>query len=342
MKAFLLAAGEGTRLRPLTLTLPKPMVPLANVPLLTRTLQLLGRQNVTEIAVNLFHRPDAIERVLGDGAGLGVHLHYSHEPQLLGTAGGVKKMEAFLDTPFLVLYGDNLYDADFAPLIDFHRETDALATLATFTAPNPSACGLIETTPNGCVTRFVEKPPPHEVFTDQANAGVYVIAPRVLAHIPPDTFFDWGRDVFPRLLEQAPGRVFARPLNGYLQDTGTIGAYRQANWDILEGRAGTKESGISDSAQVAGAAILSGRNVVGANCILSPGSISDETIYWDNCVVGENAHITGAILGSGVHVGAGARIGNGAVLAGGASVEAGATVPPDARIGPNERVFASV
>jgi NDP-sugar pyrophosphorylase family protein len=337
MKAMVLAAGEGTRLRPLTLALPKPMVPIAGVPLLTRTLRMLGAQGVRDIAVNLYHRPEAIRQSLGDGSRLGVRLTYSDERTLMGTAGGVKRMERFLDETFLVLYGDNLYRFEVAPLVAFHRQKRALATIATFTATNPSACGLVGTDEAGSVTRFQEKPPPAEVFTDQANAGVYVLEPEVLAHIPPDTFFDFGKDVFPALLAARPGSVYARPLDGYLQDTGTVPAYRQANWDVIEGRVGPSEAAVSSDARVSpGASLVGGRNVLGPDVIIEDGARLEGCILWDGCRVGADASLTDAILGRGVRIGEGATIGAGAILADGASVGMGARVPEEARLGPGE------
>lgn len=350
MKAMILAAGEGTRLRPLTLALPKPMVPIANVPLLVRTIRLLREGGVTEIAVNLFHRPDAIRDALGDGAELGVRLVYSDEATLMGTAGGVKRMEAFLDEPFLVLYGDNLYQADFAPLVAFHRERQADVTIATFTAPNPSACGLVVTEADGRVSRFQEKPPPAEVFTDQANAGVYVVEPHVLGRIASDTVADWGHDVFPRLLalgaNEPGGRVFAAPMGGYLQDTGTVASYRQANWDALSGATGAAPLApngvlIGDGAQVADNALLTGRVVLGHGGVVETGAQVAETICWDGCSIGAHARVTGALLGRGVFVGDHAVVEDGALLADNAYVAPGARVAANARVDVDERVLAS-
>ncbi|MDX1932977.1 MAG: NDP-sugar synthase [Capsulimonadales bacterium] len=332
MKAMILAAGEGTRLRPLTLALPKPMVPLVSVPLLTRTLRLLRAQGVTEIAANLFYRPEAIRAELGTGESLGVRLRFSEESVLMGTAGGVRRLAEFLDETFLVLYGDNLYAADFAPLIAFHRRKGATATMATFTAPNPSACGLVLTDGSGRVTRFQEKPPPDQVFTDQANAGVYVLEPGIFDVIPPGTVCDFGKDIFPRLLVERPGSLFARPLDGYLQDTGTIPAYRQANWDLLEGRAGPPERGVHPTAVIAEAALLLGRNVVGPGTRVGKGATLIETIVWENCRIGEKAMVREAILGRGVTVGAGATVGADSVLADGVNVAPGETVPPGSRL----------
>ena len=334
---MVLAAGEGTRLRPLTLALPKPMVPVAGVPLLTRTLRLLAAQNIRDVAVNLYHRAEAIRAVLGDGSFVGVRLVYSDESVLMGTAGGVKRMERFLDETFLVLYGDNLYDFDLAPLLAFHRKKRALATLATFTAANPSACGLVVTDSSGRITRFQEKPPPEEVFTDQANAGVYLLEPEIFRFIPPDTVYDFGKDVFPALLAARPNEVFARPLNGYLQDTGTVPAYKQANWDLIEGRVGNapREAAVSREAQIASAAVLVGeRNIVGARTVIAEGARLESCIVWGECRIGSGAILTDTILGRGVRIGEGAVVGAGSLLADGVVVLPGARVPEGSRLDP--------
>lgn len=304
MKAMILAAGEGTRLRPLTLTMPKPMVPIAHVPLLERTVASLERQGITELAVNLYHKPDAIR------AHFGARLTYSEEPTLLGTAGGVKRLEGFLDTTFAVLYGDNLYDFALEPLVRFHRESGALATIATFETPNPTACGLVVTDSAGRVTRFQEKPRPEEVFTNTANAGVYILEPEVLQAIPAGMACDFGKDVFPALLERAPGRVVALPLRGYLRDTGTPENYRQANWDRLA----QGEPGVHPGAVVDTCAVLEGNNVLGKGCLIARGAQLHDCILWDDCQIGAGATLSGAILGRGVQVAPGAIVPEGAVI----------------------------
>ncbi len=304
MKAMILAAGEGTRLRPLTLTMPKPMVPVANTPLLVRTVELLRRQGVEQLAVNLYHKPEAIR------AHFGAALTYSDEPTLLGTAGGVKKLAGFLDTTFAVLYGDNLYDFALAPLLAFHRAKNALVTIATFETPNPSACGLVITDAHGRVTRFQEKPRAEEVFTNTANAGVYILEPEVLAHIPEGMVCDFGKDIFPALLERAPGRMVALPLGGYLRDTGTPENYRQANWDMLE----RGEPAVHPTAQVALEAQLTGRNVIGAECTIASEVQLTESILWEGCQLGAGAQLRRAILGRGVVIGPGVVLPPGAVI----------------------------
>ncbi|HVK03622.1 MAG TPA: NDP-sugar synthase [Armatimonadaceae bacterium] len=336
MKAMVLAAGEGTRLRPLTEFCPKPMVPVANTPLLERTLALLAGQGFRDVAVNLYHRADVVRDALGDGSRLGVNLSYSDEEILMGTAGGVKRLEEHFSETFLVLYGDNLYRADFTALVERHRASGAAATIATFTAADPTACGLVETDARGRVRRFREKPPPEEVVTDQANAGVYVLEPEVFRFIPEGVPFDFGRDVFPAMLADGGCILQAFPLGGYLRDTGTLASYRQANWDVLE--ADGSPFLLGEGATVARGALLQGRCVLGRGVTVGAKARLRDCILWDGCAVAAGATLTGATLGSGCVVGVGATIEPGAVLGDGVRVADGAVVPEDARISGHETV----
>lgn len=303
MKAMILAAGEGTRLRPLTLTLPKPMVPIVGTPLLERTLLWLSGQGVTEAAVNLFHRPQAIPDHFGDRFA-GVRLHYFFEDTLRGTSGGLKAAErVFRDGPFFVIYGDNLIQADLRRLADFHAARNGIGTVGLFRHPNPSAAGIVATDADGRITRFVEKPPAGQVFSDLANAGVYVLDPAVLDLIPDGTASDFGRDVFPRLL--AGGLpLYGTLLGGYLQDTGTPEAYRRANWDHLAGLTGAAYDDpslwIHPSAEVADGATFTGRNVVGAGAVIGDGANLTDSILWAGARVARGERVRDAILAPGL------------------------------------------
>ena len=228
MKALILAAGAGTRLRPLTNTCPKPMLPVAGTPLLARTLRWLRRYGVQEVALNLHHLPHVVREGLGDGSQFDMHLHYAYEPELRGTAGAVRNFPGFFDTPFLVIYGDLLMDFDLDDLINFHRQQHALMTIALKHTTTPHSQGMIELSRRGRVIRFVEKPARWEGGTT-ANAGVYVCNPEVLAHIPSGVS-DFGQDIIPTLL-QLGATVYGRELQGYLLDIGTPEAYEQAQRD---------------------------------------------------------------------------------------------------------------
>ncbi len=230
MKALVLAAGAGTRLRPLTDTCPKPMLPIAGKPLLERTMHWLAAAGVTEAALNLHHLPDVVRSGLGDGSRFGIRIAYNQETELLGTAGAIYGFPGFFDQPFLVIYGDLLMDLDLADLIQFHQERSAIMTLALKRTNTPQSQGMIEVDPQGRVLRFVEKPAIWDAG-DTANAGVYVCEPDVIAHIPLG-FSDFGHDIIPALLrDQQP--VYGRPLKGYLLDIGTPAAYAQAQVDWM-------------------------------------------------------------------------------------------------------------
>ena len=299
---MVLAAGEGTRLRPLTLSLPKPMVPIVGTPLLERTLTWLAGQGVSEAAINLFHRPRAIPDHFGSDFA-GVHLHYFFEDSLRGTAGGVgAAARLFREEPFFVIYGDNLIHADLRRLADFHNASGGEATISLFHHPNPTAAGIVGLDSDRRVTRFVEKPPAEEVFSDLANAGVYVLNPSVLAAIPADAPSDFGRDVFPALLARDVP-LYGTMLGGYLQDTGTPYAYRQANWDMLAGRAGVsyddRNLWIDPTAQVGRDVTFVGRNVVGAAAIVGDGAVIQDSILWAGAQVAPGAQVRDLILAPG-------------------------------------------
>lgn len=238
MKALILAAGEGTRLRPLTLDRPKPMLPVAGEPLLAITVSILRDHGITDLAINLHHRPEAITNYFGNGVDFGVSITYSYEQQMMGTAGAAKKLEGFLNDTFFVIYGDVLTNVDYSNLIQFHRSRQSLLTLSLYHVSNPTEVGLVGIDAHGRVTRFLEKPRPDEVFTDLANSGALICEPEVLSHVPPDTFFDFGHDLLPALLELGEP-LYGLPLapDEYLVDIGTPENYKRAQreWPMVKG-----------------------------------------------------------------------------------------------------------
>ena len=249
MKALILAAGKGTRLGNLTTAYPKPMLPVGDRPLLGNLLAWLSDSGVREVAINLHHAPDAITSYVGDGAHLGVHVTYSYEETLLGTAGAAKKLEWFLDEPFVVIYGDGYLDVRLDRLEEMHKAGVQRhggrpgLTMLLFHVPNPSECGLVEVNALGDVVRFVEKPPVEEVFTDLANAGVYYCDPGILKLIPPDTVYDFGKGLIPQLLERGDP-VMALPIldDEYVIDIGTPDAYQRAQALAVHNAALRKQS----------------------------------------------------------------------------------------------------
>lgn len=246
MKALLLAAGEGTRLRPLTDSLPKPMMPVAGQPLLEHLVSLVRSHGVTEIAINLHYCGDAITEYFGDGSAFGVRIAYSYEEALLGSAGAAKRLERFFDEAFLVLYGDVLTDIDVTQLAELHRRTAAMATLAVYEVDEPSRCGMVELDGAGRVQRFVEKPLPGEIESSLANAGIYCLEPEVLNLVPSGLRADFGHDIFPHLLAMGETVVAYHDPTDYYLDIGSIERYEQANHDMRMGHVvlpGISESG---------------------------------------------------------------------------------------------------
>lgn len=241
-RALILAAGEGTRLRPLTLTRPKPMLQINGKPLLEHSLEWLRSHGVNEAGINLHYHPEVIVDHFGSGNSTGMRITYSHEDPILGTAGAARKLDEFLGRgTFVVLYGDVLTDLDLASLLRFHyskvvREPSTGITLSLYHVPNPTEVGLVGIDEFGRINRFVEKPKPDEVFTDLANAGVLIVEPHVLQHIPPDTFYDFGLNLLPDLLQKSiPMYGWVAPRGSYILDIGTPEKYTQAQreWTAL-------------------------------------------------------------------------------------------------------------
>ena len=236
MRAFILAAGEGTRLLPLTLRTPKPMLPVAGMPVLEHTIRWLREHGIREIAINLCHRAEAITGYFGDGLRWNVSICYSRENPVLGTAGAIKKLQYWLHETFIVVYGDVLTNMNLERLLTFHREVNAGdgsnsgATLSLYRVPNPAACGIVELRPDGRIVRMVEKPRLDDVFSDLASSGVMIMEPGVHAFLPEHAFCDIGRDLIPRLLSAGSpvyGKVLAA--DEYLVDMGTMPNYERAN-----------------------------------------------------------------------------------------------------------------
>lgn len=232
MKGMILAAGEGRRLRPLTDHLPKPMLPIGGKPLLEHTITHLRDCGVTDLAVNLYHLPEAVMDYFGDGSRWGISLRYSVEEQLLGSAGGVKRLQSFFDEPFVVFYGDLLTWADLRPMIAFHQQSGALATMGLYHVADPWNRGIVQLDETHKIVRFAEKPPRDQVFSNLANAGIYVLEPEVLNRIPVEKVYDFGHDVFPNMLAEG------LPIAGYviedlLIDIGLPEKYQEANQLVL-------------------------------------------------------------------------------------------------------------
>ncbi len=326
---MVLAAGEGTRLRPLTLTTPKPMIPIGNIPLLERTLRWLAREGVQEVMINLHHLPQAIMTYVGTGRLFGVTVSYSHEEELLGTAGAVKKCEEYFgDDPFYVIYGDNLLDITLAPLKQRRQSTDADAVLGTFITGNPTACGLVGCDESGRINRFQEKPNAEEVFSDQANGGVYYLTSKVFNYIPDGEAFDFGKQVFPAMLDDG-ANLQAVPLKGYLQDTGTPENYRQANEDVLKGKIfglrgklianDPNFTLIGERAHLAPDVTFRGVNIIGPRARVGARTELNNSIVWEDAKISVDQKLESAIIGAGVEIEVGQTVPPGSLVASNAS-----------------------
>ena len=235
MKAMLLAAGLGTRLRPLTYELPKPMVPILGRPVMEHILRLLARHGFDDVIANLHYFPDLIRGRFGDGSDYGVRLAYSFEPELMGTAGGVRNArEHFGDETFLVISGDALTDIDLTALMKTHKEKGGIATLALKRVDDPREFGVVIVAEDGRIQGFQEKPDPAEALSNLGNCGIYVFEPEIFDYFPEPDFVDWAMDVYPKLLEQDVS-FYGHEFPEYWNDVGSLEEYRQGNFDALAG-----------------------------------------------------------------------------------------------------------
>lgn len=357
-KAMIMAAGLGTRLWPLTDRTPKPMVPILNRPVMEHIVRLLANHGVTCLCANLHHHPSAIVEHFGDGSPFGVELTFRYEEELLGTAGGVGNFRDVLgDGTFLVMSGDALTDVDLWGFLAHHRAHGGIASMAVKRVPDPSRYGVVVNDSSGRVTGFQEKPPVNEALSDLCNCGIYAFEREIFAYVPPATFVDWARDVFPRLLEDGVP-FYVWELAGYWNDVGSIDAYRQGNLDALERRVAVEVPGrelrpgawvgagttlpdgvhlvppvlLGEDCVVEPGATLTGPLIVGDRCIIESGAVLEGVIHWHGTRIGRNANHVGAIVGSGVHVHNDAQVHEGAVIGEGCVIDAGAVVDAGARV----------
>ena len=228
MKAMALAAGKGTRLFPLTGEIPKPMAPVVDTPIIEHIFGLLASHGVEEVHVNVHYLAEALLRAYGETSKIdGMTVHLSREEELMGTAGGVKRLGSNFDETFVVVSGDALTDVNLRELVAFHKEKEALATIALRRVYDTSEFGVVEVDAEGNILGFQEKPDPKEAISTLANTGIYVLEPRALEYIPEKTFFDFARDVFPEFLQSAE-RFVGYEGDFYWSDIGTLQAYREA------------------------------------------------------------------------------------------------------------------
>jgi mannose-1-phosphate guanylyltransferase len=356
MQALILAGGEGTRLRPITSTMPKPVVPLANRPHLELMIRWLGGHGVEEIILSCGFLAEGVRQVLGTGEHLGIPIRYVEEPSPLGTGGALRFAGDILAERFFMLNGDVLTDIDLTAQLAQHEETGARATIALIGVDDPSAYGLVRRNPDHSVSEFLEKPSPDQIDTNLINAGAYILDRSILDEMPPPgSNVSIEREVFPRLVGQG---LFGFASEGYWIDIGTPARYLQGTFDILEGNVHTDIGAalaeargvlaegatlegrvvapaiIGPGSAVSFSATVGGRAVLGANVTVGPGSHIEDAVLLDGATVGSSTRIRSAIIGPSVSIGDHCLIDSGAVLGEGVKVGAENVLSAGARLFP--------
>ena len=363
MKAIIMAGGEGSRLRPLTCGIPKPMVPVMNRPIMSSIIDLLSRHNFTDIGVTLQYLPEVITSYYGNGSDYDVNLKYFIEESPLGTAGSVKNAAQFLDETFLVISGDALTDFNLTEAMAFHKSKGAMVTLVLTKVPYPPEYGVVITGSDGSIKQFLEKPGWGEVFSDTVNTGIYILEPEVLDYIPEGKSFDFSKDLYPRLLSEGKP-MFGVVLNGYWCDIGDLKQYMQSHYDYLansvnlalseqEIRPGVlagRDVHIEDSAIINGPVLLGdgaiiGKGVkidqytvIGPGCMIQDGASIKRSVLWDNVFVAPGVNLRGAVLGSRVQVQAGSSVYEGAVVGNHTVIKERCVINPDIKLWPHKIV----
>lgn len=366
MKAVIMAGGKGTRLRPLTIDTPKPMVPLLNRPCMEYIIELLRKHGITDIAVTLQYLPDKIREYFGDGTGFGVKLHYFEETEPLGTAGSVMNAAEFLDETFIVISGDALTDFDLDRAIAFHRKQRSLATLVLTQVSTPLEYGVVMTDSQGRVTRFLEKPSWGEVFSDTVNTGIYILEPAIFDQYRDYPVYDFSMNLFPSLL-QKKARMYGYIAEGYWSDIGNLQQYRQTQFDMLDRKVNVRIKAnevlpgifmenhikLPDRVKCIGPAYI-GENctiqsgsVIGEYCVLGSDNqvcektVMERTIIWEGNQIGPTCELQDAQLCSRILLGKDAHIHDGVIIGSGCTLGPGVTIKPGVKVWPNKVIHSN-
>ena len=335
-----MAGGEGTRLRPQTSNLPKPMLPLVGRPMMEHIVSLLRRHGITDIVVTVAFLPNAIRSYFGNGSELGVRMVYATEETPLGTAGSVRNARDELTERFLVISGDVLTDINLSAMIEFHEKNGALATLALCAVENPLEFGIVITREDGSIERFLEKPGWGQVFSDTINTGIYVLEPEIFDVIPEGRAVDFSSEVFPSVLE-AGAPLFGYVADGYWEDVGTTAAYLKAHEDILNGKVEVDISGfelkpgvfLGKGSSVDPSARLDAPAFIGENCTIDEDAvIGAYTTVGANTRVAERAELRHSVIGENSYIGQAARV-EGSVLGRSCDLRRGARCEPGSVVG---------
>lgn len=359
MKALIMAAGYGTRLEPLTIAVPKPMVPIVNVPCMQHNLELLKRHGYKNIVANIHYHPEQIENYFGDGNAFGVNLEYSFEEELLGTAGGVKRMAkiAKVKDTCLVLSSDALTDINLGKMLEFHKRKKAKITIALAKVKEVSEFGLAVMDSDQRITAFQEKPKAQEAHSDLANTGIYIFEPEVLEMIPEGPY-DFGKQLFPELIAEKYG-IYGYPIIEYWSDVGGLSQYIDSCYDAMRGTVRIKIPGkkagasiwigerqsIERSARFEGSVIIGDRcqigkdvyikdSVIGDKCVISDGAIVTGSVIWSDTFISMNAQVNRSVIGNWCRIEKQARILEGSILANRCLVRKNAQVPAMSRLNP--------
>lgn len=366
MRAVLMAGGSGTRLRPLTCDLPKPMVPVLNRPIAEHIINLLKRHGITEVIATLHYVPDMMRDYFLDGRDFGVTMHYAvEEDQPLGTAGCVKNVEEFLTDTFIVISGDSITDFDLSAAIAFHKEKQAKATLILNRVPNPVEFGVVITDENQRIRRFLEKPSTSEIFSDTVNTGTYILEPEMLQYLPANTECDFSKDLFPTLLAKNEP-MFGYIAEGYWCDVGHLDSYRKVQYDALSRKVKVEyayaerspgiwignNTFIDDSVEIRPPVMIGDNCRIGAKTRLEPGTVIGDNvtvgahsdlkrpILWNGVMLGEEVHLRACTIVRGSRVERRAHVLEGAVVGALSTVEEEAHIATGVKIWPNKRVEA--
>lgn len=334
MQALILAGGKGTRLRPLTVYTPKPIVPFLNRPFLLYQIEILRRASIEDITLSLSYQPDKIEHILGDGSDYGVNLRFITEPNPMGTGGAYKFAAADIRETTVVFNGDILTDVDIAKVVEFHKSKRSAATIVLAPVENPSAYGLVETDADAKVLRFREKPKPEELAeltTNTINAGIYVLEPEVLDLIPAGENYSFEYSVFPDLLTKNKA-FYAYVLKGeYWRDIGNPESYLEGHHDFLSGKIRGFELEKSVNGEISHTAIVDKNSYIEEDSIVKPNAriinsvigrgvlveeraVIENSVVWSHTRISANAEIRNAVVGRSCHIGKNAVVSEGAVL----------------------------
>jgi mannose-1-phosphate guanylyltransferase / phosphomannomutase len=365
MKAVILAGGEGTRLRPLTSNQPKPMMPIANAPMMEHIVRLLAQHGFDDIVVTVAFLANHIRNYFGDGSDFGVRMRYATEESPLGTAGSVRNAMEELDETFLVVAGDALTDIDFGDVMKAHKASEAFASIALKRVENPVEFGIVITREDGTIERFLEKPTWGEVFSDTINTNIYVLEPEIFDFIPETEVVDFSSDVFPAVLDRGL-KLVGHVVEGYWEDVGTLEAYRRAHDDILDGRVHLEIPGfevrdgvwlgegadvspdaqvvgpvlIGDNSRIEAGAVLRPYTVLGADVVVKHDAELERCVVHDHVYMGPGTRIRGAVIGRASDVREGARIEENVVIGDECFVGEHAIINPSVKIYPFKTVEA--